>query len=619
VPPPPFPDSGFPAVIDAGPYFDAGPSFSGNYAGEPCALKWFAADADAGIPEGAVPFGLCIVVRSFSGRATLNGKPAAGDIQLEFESGNARGAESVPPDSTGHFEVQVMRSHYDTLRYHPSGIFPTHAGPAEFGEIDLRLDRTRDLDVKSWSLRGNVSFAGVPWASTTSPDDIQLGAAGIPPTQGVSATSQAGTYEVALLEGTFAIGVAVPRAALGETEIMAWPVSPATVLTSDGNLDVNIEASQLSGQLTLDGQPYPDRRAGYDYNLEYQAGASVSPNVRTVHEGGAAGYHALVPRETYRVRLNVDSTPDRHLPSVIFDKQLASGLDLTHDVTADFALTTFNLEGAISIDGKAPLPVRGFNHFIYAWAYAAGPTPSYTVYYEVPFTTSALSLRAFPGTYYLALYLADAYGPGLAEGYFVIDKNFVVSRDAPLVVDVWTAPLTGKLTIDGHPAPPGKTAGTLVFSGAEGRYQRRMVTADDGSFQVRVPKGTYDLYFQVDGNTFPEYAVGQQLMASDVALDVPQAMDLDYRTVVVAGPLRVGGHAVPDTFPGRAEVGLTLLRISDSAGFRWTFGSGASHFVLRVPNGEYQPTFFIEPGAIPGVADGHAPLGANLDVRTPSR
>lgn len=614
VPPPPFPDAGFPPVLDAGPTFDAGPSFSGNYAGEACLPEWFAVDADSGLPEGAVPFGLCIVLRSFSGRATLNGKPASGDVQFEFESGNARGDLTLPPDPTGHFEAHVMRSRYDTLRYHPPGIFPTHGGPAEFGEVDLRQDRTRDLDVKSWSLRGNVSFAGIPWAASAAPDDVQLGAVGIPPAQAVSTTNQSGTYQVALLEGTFAIGVSVPRAALGETEILGWPVSPALVLTSDASLDINVPASQFSGQLTLDGQPYPDRRVGYDYTFEYQSGSAPSPNVRTVHEGGTPGFHALVPRETYGVRLRFDSTPDLHLPAAVYDKQLAAFLDLSHDATAHFALTTFNLEGAIAIDGQAPHPVLGFNHFLYAWAYAAGSTPAYTVYYEVPFVTAGLSLRAFPGTYYLALYLTDTYRPGLAEGYYVVDKAFAVTRDTPLVIDVWTMPLTGKLTIDGRPAPPGKTAGTLVFSGAAGRYQRRMVTADDGSYQVRVPKGTYDLSFQVDPNTFPEYAVGLQAMAEKIALEVPQTLDLDYQTVAVAGPIRVGGHQVPDTFPGKPEVGLVLNRFADSTAFQWTFGSGALDFVLRLPPGEYQPSFVIEREAIPGVADGHAPLGANLLV-----
>ncbi|MBI3180984.1 MAG: hypothetical protein HYZ28_02440 [Myxococcales bacterium] len=588
---------------------DAGSPFSDRWAAEECPAEIYS-PSDSG-----VRFGICIALRSLLGKASLNGAPVAGPINLQFVAGSYESEIDFQPDGVGAYEVRVMRARYDSLRYHPEGIFPTHAGHEDFGLADMTRNQQRDLALKSHSLRGAISFGGIPWLPVQNQPDVQLTASGKPIAQWVGATNQGGAYEVGLLEGAFSLELTVPRDALGDTELYGWPVSPGLLFSSDQAIDVHIPSSELEAELTVDGQPFPDRRAGHDYELDYVAFSSQRALARSFHEGGTPQLHSIVPKEQYALVLNSQGPPDRSFPSSIFGLPLAPSVDLTKSAAASFGLRTYAIEGGITVDGVPVRPVPTYAFFLFAYGVPGPFEPGFVSYYDVPLTAPSFTLRAFPASYYVALWIDDHLRTDLVEGWYLVERRLAVTQDTKMPIEIATSSLQGKLLVDGSPPPSGKLAGTLIFQGPGGFYRRRLITAGEGSFFLRVPKGNYDISFQVDPETYPGYAEGWQRLITRLELKEAQVAELHYQTVKVTGPLRVGGEVVPDSRVGQREVGLDLRRTVDEEVFTWSFQGGSADYLMRIPKGEYLLTFVIEPLALPGVAFGRAPMGARLVAR----
>ncbi len=609
------------APRDAGepdfPLWDGGLVFSNDYAAEPCAPEDFTPPDDAGLPARYQALGLCIALRQLSGTALLNDQPVVQGIDLELHGQGFGAQAAITPDADGGYAVRAMRAYYPALRYHPSGIFPTHQGALESGAIDLRIPRVVDLKATSHKLSGNVSFGASPWTPSMAPDDVRLGAVGIPSAQGVTTTSAAGQYEVALLQGTFAVLASVPKEALGgETEVLRHIANASLKLDKDQLLDVAIPASALDTQLLLDGAPYPDRQSGPDFMLEYYPAGGLEPTARTYHEGGqAGGTRVRVPKGLYRVNLSLNASPHRELPTQLINKQLAAPLDLTKDGAINVALHTVRVEGAILIDGVPITPSQGYAWNLYAYAYD-GSEPPFVAYYQVPFESPSFSLRFFPGAYYLALYLDEPFAPGLAHGWYVVDGDKVLTQDTHLPIAIETEHFEGRLLIDGAPAIAGKASGWLYLQQLPNgnQFRRRVVTDVQGRFDLRVPKGKYELQLELDPRTYPAYAIGRQRVGTVDLLQGPKSAELLYDTVAFAGPLRIAQALVPDAVPGGPEVGL-LLRRSDRAFFRWTGEGGQPWYLMRVPVGDYVAQFEILKGAYEDVAHGTAPLGLPIGAR----
>lgn len=610
-------DGGFRPIPDAGrpPPTDAGPEYSGQWAGEACPQEVFVEIEDGGVPDGAIRFGICIALRTLSGTATLNGQPTAGPFNLRFQGGDFQSELDRVPGPGGSYEAKVMRARYEALEYHPTEIFPTHSGHQPLGPIDMLQDRTRDVAVRSWAVRGAVSFGGVPWGSGTRPPDVGLTAIGLPPAQQVFATNQAGTYEVALIEGSFGLGLTVPAPSLGGTELFGYPVNAGMALLGDATVDLHLPASTLEAQLTIDGAPFPRRRSqGSDFVLEYTPAGGQAASVKTFHQGGAPDLKALVPSGVYDVALVLERAPDPELPALAYNLQLGS-VDLTQSARAQFDLQTHEIEGALAIDG-VPIPSSPNRTWMfYAYGYGSSAALWLLSVYDLPLDSPSFALRAFPRTYFIAVYLEERFAPGLAEGWYVVDDQLVVNQDVSLPIDVETAMLSGHLLIDGEPPVEGVPIGYLFLDSERAQIRQRLVVSEGGSFRMRIPKGTYSVRFELDPTYYPTYATGVQQLLSRLEVYQPRSVELRYDTVAVAGPLRVGGEVVADTRGGHPEVGLRLKRAEDGMGFAWTHAFGGPNYVMRIPRGTYGLTFEIFPDALPDVASGTAPMGKNLFLK----
>jgi hypothetical protein len=601
-------------------------------AGERCPETAFgrAVLADGGVdavPDGALEFGLCVRLHSISGSAFLNSQPASG-LRLVLKGGQGESEYDGILLNSGQYAVKALAGPYDILYYQPAGVFLTHEGAIDTGPLDLREDRTRRLEGNSHTLAGTALFGGVPFVPTRAPMDIGLETFGasrqnFAAAQKVSSQSQSGAFEVKLLEGKFAVFLNAPPAALFGTELRRFLVSQSQVtFDRDQSFDIDIPTATIEGELLLDGRPLPDRRPGTDFSLQYTVPGEREPTVLTHHEGGFGSIAGLVPKAEYGITLSFIGTPDRQYPAQISNIPLLGAIDLRRDQRFSKSLATEVVEGSLSVDSVPvqPKPNSRWNMFMYGFA---GMTSGDSfLEYRVPLESAAFNLRVFAGNYFTVLQLSDELAPELVEGWYVVDRYKQVQGPTTLPINIKTGTYQGRVLIDGKPPAAGVSAGTFWFANRAPEYRdsffrRRVVTAEDGQFRIRLPIGTYDVYFVIDRDVYPEYAAGWQTAATQLIIGEMASVndDIRYDTVLVTGPIRVDGQVLKKTIGGE-EVGLRMSR-GDGRRFTWGFSVNGPNYRMRVPPGSYDLDFTITQGALEGVAWGWARMGGTLRVGTP--
>ncbi|HEY1087514.1 MAG TPA: hypothetical protein VGE37_07460 [Archangium sp.] len=588
------------------------------YASEECPAEAFGG-FDAGSGDAGLRFGICIALHTLTADAFLDGRPETKPIEVHFQAGGFESEATRLPDSSGVFQVKVMRSRYDNLVHQPGGVWPNFEGFINHGYADMTRDLNVSMRAISHLLRGAVRFGGLPFRPSTFPQDVWFDAYGVPDWQMSMVTSQGGSYELRLLEGIFGLFLSTPASSLYGTELRKYPVTLNRNITFDRDqeFDVDIPTSLLEGSITIDGQPLADARRGTDFTITYTRPGDNEASIFSHHEGGLPTFTSLVPKGQYGAILDFTGAPNRTLPSRIFGKPLQA-LDLRQDTTLVADWSTLSIEGSILIDGVPPRPNPNYNFQIYMFGMAGATAGSSFLLYEIPMDTASFNIKSFPGLYFTAISLDENLASDLAAGFWVIDRYYELYNNRSMPIALETARFSGRITIDGKAPPPAARVGTFTFrnralTGQWSWFTKAVVAGEDGSFTVRLPKGDYEVYFTIDRETFPEYASGRELIFSRVPLDRDAVLDFNYETLEIRGPLRVGGEVVRDVVGG-PEVGLRMQRQQDFQNFEWGFNGGREDYVLRVPKGSYAMDFVVYENGIPDVAFGNAPMGLKLNV-----
>lgn len=592
------------------------------YASEPCP-EALVPGADGGMwtaVDGGFLFGICIKLQTLTAEVTLDGAPDTQPVITRFIGGGYESELTRAPDQTGMLQVKVMRGRYDILRHQPGGVWPYFEGFIEHGFADMTQDQDRRFDATSHLLRGAVRFGGLPFVPNVFPQDVWFNAYGAPPWQMSRVTSNGGSYELRMLEGSFGLYLSTPATSLYGTELREFSLTPGAALnlTQDREFDIDIPTSVLEAQITMDGQPLPDGRAGPDFALKFTKPGETSSSVLSHQEGGVARFSALVPKATYGVTLDFQGAPNRTYPARIFGKQVQGGVNLMSDVSLSMDFSTRYIEGSILIDGVPPTPNPAYNFQLYMYLVANSTQTGAFNVFEVPMETASFAIKAFPGLYFVALSLDEGLAPNLASGFWVVNRFYEHYEHSSMPIDIKTSRLNGHILIDGQVPVPNRKVGTLTFRNRalEGQwswFSAQVLPGDDGAFEVRLPRGEYEIFFTIDNETYPTYAAGRERIVARMPLLTDETIEIDYRTVEISGPLRVNGEVVRDTL-GLPEVGLRLQRQQDFQTFEWTFNGGQENYTLRVPDGAYAVDFVIRENAIDGVAWGQAPMGVKLNV-----
>lgn len=598
-----------------------------NFASEPCPPESFGLDSDGGTvapaADGGSRFGICIALRTLTADAFLDGVVETKPVTVQFLAGGFQSELARTPNAQGLFQVKVMRSRYDILQHQPGGVWPYFEGFIDHGFADMTKDQTANFRATSHLLRGAVRFGGLAFTPSIFPQDVWFDAYGTPNWQQSMVTSQGGSYELRMLEGTFGLFLNTPASALFGTELRKFPVTPTANLNFDHDqeFDIDIPSSVLEASITIDGEPLPDARPGSDFTITYTRPGDTDATIFSHHEGGLSGFTSLIPKGSYGTTLDFQGVANPTLPSRIFGKTLQQAVDLRQDTTFTADFPTRAIEGSILIDGVPPRANPNYNFQLYMFGVAGASAGSSFLMYEVPMTSSSFRIKAFPGNYFTILSLDEGLADGLASGFWVVDRYYQLQADRSMGISIDTARFSGRITIDGKAPIPNRRVGTFTFRNRamQGQYsffQKGFEAGEDGSFSVRLPKGEYEVYFTIDRETYPEYAAGRQLIFSRVPLESDNVLDINYETLEITGPLRVDGAVVQDSIGG-AEVGLRLQRQQDFQNFDWRFQGGQENYVLRVPKGSYQVDFVIFENAIDGVAWGTAPMGLKLNIAQP--
>lgn len=317
----------------------------------------------------------------------------------------------------------------------------------------------------------------------------------------------AGVYDV---EYRWRAGTTVPRN-------VAARVLQAVLLEADTTLVIDVPSQQVTGELTLDGAPYP--QAGSTLFLQGVHGlgrvvlaATPQPSysVRLIPGAYRFGYESVAPalflpanRRALRGRYDIDPG----VPVVDFDLPSVSA-------TFQFRLDNVPAPGSVIESGAISLRSEDGDRI------DLGTTSQQTV-----------GWRLVPGAYdvYYEFISGGSVAPTNGETRFITGRTFGAGSH---VINVQTAYIQGPLLINGAIAPAAPTERGRV-------WLRDRLTGDDTllgstdfqSYGRRIVRGTYDLVYthftgstQVPRNDSAVFQYGRSFISPGIhPIDIPMA------------------------------------------------------------------------------------------------
>lgn len=409
------------------------------------------------------------------------------------------------------------------------------------GNVDLSVDTLRDFEVTAHAVSGTVSSQGLEldrgsdWRVVFT--DTSAGyryeaqvepeyARSIPP----------GTYDVTLYP------------AYAE-QSGTWPAASAAEVGADTTLDLHLQASRVSGTLSLGGVPVADTQEWTLAFTEATTGHTYSV------AGRRAAYRVDLPDGTYAVTLTTETAE-----WLLADAEVVSG-DRALDLDAEQAVVS----GSLAFDGT-PVAVG------VGWMLEFADTTTGRV-----FTTEgdgpAYTLPVAPGIHAVTLWYAT-HGGAWRLG------EMAVSGPTTADLDVAAVTISGALSFDGSPV-----------SDTDEWVLRFSDTASDDYFTARgtgpgytlvAPPGTYRAYINATLATEGLWPHGE-----DLVVGVDAAVDLAFTTFAVSGTLAVDGQPLGDEFGGTDW----HLRFQDlETGHYHEFGGDGPAYEALLPAGIFDVT-----------------------------
>jgi hypothetical protein len=421
-----------------------------------------------------------------SGAITLDGKILP---DAEMERGqvwlNGDGAEAyttVGATGPGAYSLRVVPGTYDVTfagsaalcASSPTGM-PCNAAIVKSGAaID---DGTLDLDLHGVTITGSVTVNG-----QTMPDATQSrGGIYFVPAQGqwanthlFEATGPA-TYEITLFPGVYDIlYLGNPQLCSLKGSAPSLPCNTALLassvdLTQGGVHDLDLKPITLSGNLTLNGQPFP---AGVvaPVEIDFAQGENAIFSARFDVTGGNVSYAlTLVPGSydlTYLANLSAcGRAPALGLPCN--NGKLAQNLVLDTSRVLDIDIPGVRITGNVTVNGAPMRDESGVRGYI-MFAGSDGTTLSTALQ---PTGAASYAVTLLPGSYDLAFSGNDALcaggaTPGVPCIGAALQPNVALSADGTLDLDVPLRHVNGRVTLNGQPLPDADSSrGKVWFAG----------------------------------------------------------------------------------------------------------------------------------------------------------
>ncbi len=451
------------------------------------------------------------------------------------------------------------------------------AGPGEGGAgtgdpfaackgVEFQANGVYDVDLQAVRIRGKVTVDGadVPTTKagriTFTAVGVGAGDAGAPGSEGAIGPVQTeiggdGRYVTTLTPGTYDVGYA-PNASACITATTAgdWPCNPhvlrkGVAIKADGVLDLDLETVVIEGKVTLKGQSF-----------------STQPYVTFTEPGGVAttsasaqGYEVRLFKGTYDVGYAPRSTTCG-TTAPCNSGVVRAGVAVQASGVLDIDVPMVRASGTVSLDGTVMSGTRRGGALVFSGA-PAGSSASITIASD---GTYALGL--LPGTYKISFsgVPGAASTSPLPRGAGLLRDNVAIKTDGTLDVDVPTATVQGKVTVNGKAAPTTSSRGSISFTSKTGESSSTPI-GNDGTYATVVVVGSYDVgYVPASPSSCNEEGVFPCNAGTQKTLSLPKGagvLDLDLKVVNVTGKLTLNGAPLPEegyptvTFglPGKAS------------------------------------------------------------------
>jgi len=551
-----------------------------------------------------------------SGQILLNGDTLAdaegprGAIRFDYTPSAGRpGSVTYTLEATGAETYSVVVPAGETsVHYvpdealcaaHPEGPMPCTGG-ALVEKVALVDSGVLDLDIPAIVASGAISQDGAVLPDAAGDRghlEFSLAAETVGVTAGLGPTGPA-SYTVALFPGTYDVAFA------GNPELCAEGAAPVPCntgvvisglsLSDSGVLDVDVPHVEVSGAVTVNGEPMADGADDRGALRFDPAGMSEVSGLATAPFGatGPVSYGASLVAGSYSVALvaNPAQCAGDVPPTPCVGGTLLASLDLSSDGVLDVDIPRIDLSGKVTLAG-ADLPDEAGDRGSVVFSGGSGEAATVGLG-SAGSLTYALGL--LPGEYAITF----AANPGLCDGMTAPSmpcgggtlSTLPLMSSGVLDVDVPVVAIAGKVTLAGATLPDQTSdRGSVVFSGSgEAGLALPLGTGPFDGYAVTLMPGSYDVAYMSGAEECvgpPDDAMpcGGGRLVAGVSLASDGVLDLDIPAIEISGRVTYIGEGLPSL--GDPRGALSWSSTGDSPGLTIDLGAdGAkSYAVVLVP------------------------------------
>ena len=494
----------------------ANPALCGDGSAMPCVSGTLREGVVVGTGGGALDLDIPSV--QVSGAVTVNGETmpnasgSRGAITFTSSEGSAT-TSSLATSGAAHYQLALLPGSYDVLFQGNPQLcggaalpqVPCNAATLRTG-VALQASGALDLDVAAIQVTGNVTLNGGALSGSSVGSVVFTGQGGGALTSATLGTGRS-AYGFTLVPGTYDVSWVSSGQGCGSATPPAAPCNGGTLRTgvalgSSGALDLDLKSVQVTGTVTVNGQPMP-AASGVRGALSFSpSGSAESPTGFTAGSfvsTGAAHYAASLMPGTYDLTYVANPSlchPGSALPGVPCNGGVVRrAVALQSSGALDVDLQVVQATGNVTLNG-APLTAATGSRGAIAFALADGSAASAELGSS---GAGSYGLSLLAGTYEVSYQGNPALcGTSPSSDYpcagGILRSGLSLNQSGALDLDIPAIQLTGSVTLGGQRMPDASSSrGAIVFTGEPGQQSASIALSATGvaSYSVTLIPGRY--------------------------------------------------------------------------------------------------------------------------------
>ncbi|WP_394841469.1 hypothetical protein LZC95_30895 [Pendulispora brunnea] len=478
----------------------------------------------------------------------------------------------------------------------PHGDAGSDSGPFSACQgTSLQQDGVLDFDVKTVKVTGTVTLNGKPIpAGATGLVRFVERTAGLTYSFGLKSSFQAvlapGEYDVRFEPQTECTG-STPSA----VPCIAGLVKRGVSLVHDGNVDIDIPAVEVSGQVTLNGKPLPD--AGLERGRLKWAMKDGGEFAISLGDRGAKSYDVTLLPGVYGVDLTANPRAcDTSTDIPCAGGPLRSDIAIQQNGNLDIDVPAVRVTGKVTLNDQ-PLPDVSTGRGQLVWRRTNGGAG------EISLGTSGsktFDVALLTGTYSIAY--APALESPCSSGQVTtmlpcagarLREGLDITAAGNVDVNIPSVRVTGAIRLRGAALPDASDSrGAIAWSRDDGTASPVFLgSAGPKAFSLPLVPGTYAVGYVPNASAcandtwaFPCVA---GTLKSSITIAQEGNFDVDIPAVRVTGAITLNGQPLPNQSSLRGEVLLALDKAKAGAAVIALGSTGPKSFARTILPGSY--------------------------------